>query len=57
MLRFEQLSGRLAVPVLAGALGAILYIASPVAHQAFCATQILPVLSTPVVVAPALEAQ
>lgn len=46
MPRFDSF-GRLLLPVLAGACGAILYIVSPLSHQAFCAP-----LNIPVIVAP-----
>lgn len=39
--------GRLLLPVLAGACGAVLYIVSPLSHQAFCSPLTVPVILAP----------
>lgn len=49
MFRLDNSLGRLALPVLAGACGALLYIVSPLSHQAFCAPL---AVTVPVIAAP-----
>lgn len=39
---------RVAVPICAGAVGALLYVLSPISHQAFCAPLKVPVIVAPV---------
>lgn len=47
MPRLDHPFGRLLLPVLAGACGAILYIVSPLSHQAFCSPLNMPVILAP----------
>lgn len=44
-LRFQSPMMQVFLPILAGACGAVLYIVSPLSHQAFCAP--LPIIVAP----------